>query len=113
MRTTRTQSGRDSAGVVRLAGWELEGRTYLFVVAGAIGSVMAFLLAYRLGLALRLLVGLAPLGCCCGWVHFFVAGKPPHYAEDRITGLLCGCRSVVEEAVGRPRVRQQVGGAHP
>ena len=90
MRLTSTNSGPDSKGVVRFGRWEFEGEAYLFVVAGAIGTVLIFLLAARLAFALRGFVALLPLSVAIGWVRYFLVGRPPHFTGDFFEKLVVG-----------------------
>jgi len=90
MRITRTNSGVDSKGVVRFGRWELDGEAYLFVVAGAVGTVLCFLLGHALSLGLRCLLAALPLLASLAWIRFFVVGRPPHFLGDFMEGLLAG-----------------------
>lgn len=90
MRSTRTNSGRESRGVVRFGKWELEGEAYLLVVCGALGSIFVFLLAHSSSLAVRLAFASVPLALAVLWLRLFVVGKPPHYTSDYFEGLLTG-----------------------
>lgn len=90
MRTTRTNSGPDSKGVVRLGRWEFPGEAYLFVVAGAIGSVLAFALAAGQPLFLRVLISASPLLAALLWIKGFILGKAPHYLGDFVEKALLG-----------------------
>jgi len=49
MRETDTNSGADSKGVVRFGRWELEGEAYLYIVVGAVLTVLAFLMTMGWG----------------------------------------------------------------
>jgi len=90
MRITRTNSGVDSKGMVRLGRWELDGEAYLFVVAGAVGTVLCFLLGHSLTLGLRCLLAAMPLLVAVAWIRFFIVGRPPHFLGDFIEGWLAG-----------------------
>lgn len=90
MRTTSTNSGPDSKGVVRFGNWELEGEAYLYVVVGAVGTVLAFILAANLGMVARGTVALLPIAAAVGWVKFFLVGRPPHFMGDFFEGLIVG-----------------------
>lgn len=90
MRVTPTNSGPDSKGVVRFGNWELEGEAYLFVVVGAIATLLVFILTARLGSFARGAVSLAPLLAAVGWVKFFLVGRPPHFTGDFFEGLFMG-----------------------
>ncbi len=90
MRTTRTNSGRDSKSVVRFGKWELEGETYLLVVGGAVCSVMFFLLCFSLALLPRICAASLPLVASLLWIRCFIAGRPPHYTGDFFAGLIAG-----------------------
>lgn len=90
MRLTPTNSGPDSKGIVRFGNWELEGEAYLYVVVGAIGTILVFILTATLGHAARAVVSLLPLVAAVGWVKFFLVGRPPHFTGDFFEGLLVG-----------------------
>lgn len=90
MRTTPTNSGPDSKGVVRFGRWELEGEAYLYVVCGAVGSILVFILTAKLGMIARGGVAALPLSAAAGWVKFFLVGRPPHFTGDFFEGLLLG-----------------------
>jgi hypothetical protein len=90
MRITRTNSGVDSKGVVRFGRWEIDGEAYLFVVAGAVGTVLCFLLGHALSFGLRCLFSSLPLLAAIAWIRFFVVGRPPHFLGDWIEGWLVG-----------------------
>jgi len=90
MRSTRTNSGPDSKGVVRFGRWELEGEAYLFVVAGGILGVLAFAVASSLSLVCRIGLALAPLLLAILWVKTFILGKAPHHLGDRIERCFVG-----------------------
>lgn len=90
MRTTFTNSGPDSKGVVRFGNWELEGEAYLYVVVGAIGTLLVFMLSANLGLVGRALLASLPLLAAVGWIKFFLVGRPPHFTGDFFEGLLMG-----------------------
>jgi hypothetical protein len=90
MRVTPTNSGPDSSGVVRFGNWELEGEAYLYVVAGAIGTILVFMLTANLGSVGRTILSLLPLLGAVGWVKFFLAGRPPHFMGDWFEGRIVG-----------------------
>jgi hypothetical protein len=90
MRITSTNSGPDSKGVVRFGSWELEGEAYLFVVIGAIGTLLVFILGATVAMVPRLAVSAVPLAAAVGWIKFFLVGRPPHFAGDFFEGLLVG-----------------------
>lgn len=90
MRVTYTNSGPDSKGVVRFGNWELEGEAYLYVVVGAIGTVLVFILSAMLGYAARAVVSALPLAAAIGWVRYFLVGRPPHFTGDFFEGLIMG-----------------------
>jgi hypothetical protein len=90
MRTTSTNSGPDSKGVVRFGNWELEGEAYLYVVVGAIGTLLVFILSSNLGFVARGSLSSLPLLAGIGWVKFFLVGRPPHFTGDFFEGLLMG-----------------------
>lgn len=90
MRLTPTHSGPDSAGVVRIGNWELEGRAYLVVLTGAVCALLLFILAVGLGWIPRLLLSCLPLAGAIGIVRFFLVGRPPHFAGDWFEGLMAG-----------------------
>lgn len=90
MRITSTNSGPDSRGVVRFGQWELEGEAYLYVVVGAIGTVLVFVLSARFSYPARFTGAALPLGAAVAWVRFFLAGRPPHFTGDFFEGLLVG-----------------------
>lgn len=90
MRITPTNSGPDSKGVVRLGNWELEGEAYLYVVGGAIGTLLVFILSANLGWIERTIVSAIPLIAAVGWVKFFLVSRPPHFTGDFFEGLVVG-----------------------
>lgn len=90
MRVTSTNSGPDSKGVVRLGKWELEGEAYLFVIVGAVGTMLMFILTAQMGGFSRILVSLMPIAAAVAWVKFFLVGRPPHFTGDFFEGLLVG-----------------------
>lgn len=90
MRATPTNSGPDSKGVVRFGNWELEGEAYLYVVVGAVGSILMFILAASLAYAARATVSALPLLAGVGWVRFFLVGRPPHFTGDFFEALIMG-----------------------
>lgn len=90
MRVTHTNSGPDSAGVVRFGKWELEGEAYLYVVAGAVSTVLVFILCASCGGVVRTLAAATPLGAAVAWVKFFLVGRPPHFTGDFFEGLIVG-----------------------
>jgi hypothetical protein len=90
MRTTTTNSGADSKGVVRLGRWELEGDSYLLLVVGAVFGVAVFILCYRSSFWLRAGASLVPLAAALFWIRFFVCGRPPHFVGDFFEGLVAG-----------------------
>lgn len=90
MRVTSTNSGPDSKGVVRFGNWELEGEAYLYVVAGAVATVLVFILSANLGMVARGAVALLPMSAAVGWVKFFLVGRPPHFMGDFFEGLFVG-----------------------
>lgn len=90
MRVTSTNSGPDSKGVVRFGNWELEGEAYLYVVVGAIGTLLVFILGATLGMWTRAMVSALPLLGAVGWVKFFLSGRPPHFMGDFFEGLVVG-----------------------
>lgn len=106
MRVTRTNSGPDSKGVVRFGKWELEGEAYLFVVVGAIGTVLVFILTANLGSIARATVSLSPLLAAIAWVKFFLVGRPPHFVGDFFEGLIMGKHFNL-------RPQEWVAAAHP
>lgn len=89
-RVTRTNSGVDSQGAIRFGNLELEGESYLVVLAGAVLSILCFLLCGDMGLLARALVSALPVGAALAWVKGFVHGRPPHYVGDYFEGLLTG-----------------------
>jgi hypothetical protein len=90
MRETDTNSGADSKGVVRFGRWELEGEAYLYIVVGAVLTVLAFLVTMGWGFVARLAVSVLPLLGAAGWVKFFLVGRPPHFCGDFFEGLVVG-----------------------
>ena len=90
MRVTLTNSGPDSKGVVRFGNWELEGDAYMYVVAGAIGSLFIFMLTGALGEVARLAVSALPLVVSVAIVRFFLVGRAPHFVGDFFEGLIMG-----------------------
>lgn len=102
MRFTPTHSGPDSSGVVRIGNWELEGRSYLFVVAGAVLAVLVFILAVGLSWPTRLLVSAVPLVASVGFIKFFLVNRPPHFAGDWCEGILVGRHFLQKPAELRP-----------
>ncbi len=90
MRVTSTNSGPDSKGVVRFGNWELEGEAYLYVVVGAIGTILVFILSATLDYGTRALISVLPLAVAVAWVKFFLVGRPPHFAGDFFEGLVMG-----------------------
>jgi hypothetical protein len=90
MRVTSTNSGPDSKGVVRFGNWELEGEAYLYVVVGAIGTLLVFILSSTLGFVARASVSALPLAAAVSWVKFFLVGRAPHFMGDFFEGLLMG-----------------------
>lgn len=90
MRLTPTHSGPDSKGAVRFGRWELDGEAYMYVVAGAVGSLFAFILAAALPAVERTAVALVPLGAAVGWAKYFLIGRPPHFMGDRFEGWFVG-----------------------
>ena len=90
MRVTSTNSGPDSKGVVRFGQWELEGEAYLYVVAGAVTSLLVFICTSHLGYVARGGAAAVPLGATIGWVRFFLVGRPPHFTGDWFEGLIVG-----------------------
>ncbi len=109
MRITSTNSGPDSKGAVRFGNWELEGEAYLYVVGGAIGSILIFILTPALGHLARGSVSLLPLAGAIGWVKFFLVGRPPHFTGDFFEGLLIGrhFRLQPQSWAGMPHPRQR------
>ena len=90
MRETDTNSGAASKGVVRVGRWELEGEAYLYIVVGAVLTVLAFLMTMGWGIPARLVVSVMPLLGAAGWVKFFLVGRPPHFCGDFFEGLVVG-----------------------
>ena len=90
MRETDTNSGADSKGVVRIGRWELEGEAYLYIVVGAVLTVLVFLMTMAWCVMARLAVSVTPLLAAVGWVKFFLIGRPPHFCGDFFEGLLVG-----------------------
>ena len=90
MRETATNSGADSKGVVRFGRWELEGEAYLYIVVGAVLTVLAFLMTMGWGFVARLAVSVLPLLGAAGWVKFFLVGRPPHFCGDFFEGIVVG-----------------------
>ena len=90
MRVTSTNSGPDSKGVVRFGNCELEGEAYLYVVVGAIGTILVFILSATLDYGTRALISVLPLAVAVAWVKFFLVGRPPHFAGDFFEGLVMG-----------------------
>ena len=90
MREADTNSGADSKGVVRFGSWELEGEAYLYIVVGAVLTVLAFLMTMGWGFMARLTVSLMPLLAAAGWVKFFLVGRAPHFCGDFLEGLVVG-----------------------
>lgn len=90
MRTTTTNSGADSKGVVRFGRWELEGESYLLLVVGAVFGVAVFILCYRTSFWLRACASLVPLGAAILWIRYFVCGRPPHFVGDFVEKLAAG-----------------------
>ena len=89
-RLTRTNSGVDSLGAVRIGRMELEAESYLIVLGGAILAILAFLLCGDMSFFPRALIAALPLVLTLGWVKYFVYGRPPHYVGDFFEGLLVG-----------------------
>lgn len=106
MRVTSTNSGPDSKGVVRFGNWEMEGEAYLYVVVGAIGTLLVFILAAKLDLWTRVGVSALPLGAAVLWMRFFLVGRPPHFTGDFFEGLVVGRHF-------RMRPQEWVKTAHP
>lgn len=90
MRVTPTNSGPDSKGVVRFGKWELEGEAYLYVVVGAIATLLVFIVSAGLSPLPRTLASVVPLGSSAAWVKFFLMGRPPHFTGDYFEGLAVG-----------------------
>lgn len=90
MRVTSTNSGPDSKGAVRFGKWELEGEAYLYVVVGAILTLLVFIMSASLPSFERAVVSVLPLAAAVGWVKFFLVGRPPHFMGDFFGGLLLG-----------------------
>lgn len=109
MRLTPTHSGPDSAGVVRIGNWELEGRSYLVVLGGAVGGILVFILAVGLTWPPRLIVALLPLALAIGFVRFFLIGRPPHFTSDWLEGLFAG-HDFMQQS-GRPARLVRLGAA--
>jgi hypothetical protein len=87
---TPTHSGPDSKGAVRFGNWELEGDAYLYVVVGAVGAILTFILTAAMGYAARIAISLLPLAAAVAWVRFFLVGRAPHFCGDFFEGLLVG-----------------------
>ncbi|WP_146180279.1 hypothetical protein [Opitutus sp. ER46] len=87
---TSTNSGPDSKGVVRFGNWELEGEAYLFVVVGAVGTLLVFIMSASLAAVPRAVVSLLPIILAVGWVKFFLVGRPPHFTGDFMEKLAVG-----------------------
>ncbi len=90
MRITRTNSGADSKGVVRLGRWEIEGEAYLYVVVGGVLAVLVFAMAVSLPLLGRIALALVPVLLSVAWVKCFFVGRPPHYLGDFMERLVAG-----------------------
>lgn len=90
MRTTTTNSGADSKGVVRVGRWELEGESYLLLVIGAVCAVGVFIVCAGSNFWVRAGAALVPVLAAVFWIRIFVTGRPPHYVGDLLEGVLAG-----------------------
>ncbi len=90
MRVTPTYAGPDSKGIVSVFGWDLEGLTAFYLVAGALaGMLLVFILSGR-PISTRIGAGVMPLIGAALWVKFFVHGRPPAYQSDVVDRWLRG-----------------------
>lgn len=117
MRVTSTNSGPDSKGVVRFGNWELEGEAYVYVVTGAVGTILVFILGAGLRYPPRIVLSLLPLAAAAGWVKFFLVGRAPHFTGDFFEGLLMGkhfnLRPQDWAKAAHPRGRRVRGNSRP
>jgi len=120
MRTTTTNSGADSKGVVRFGSWDFEGNGYLYALGGALASLFVFILTASYGYLARFCFAALPLGAAIGWIKFFLVGRAPHFMGDFFEGLVLGqhfnLRPQEWAKAAHPRgrrVRGSSAGAHP
>lgn len=89
-RVTPTNAGPDSKGMMSVFGWELEGTTAFYLVAGAVGFMVLMFVLQGVPFVTRIGVALLPVIGTVAWVKFMVHGRPPGYQFDKIDGWIFG-----------------------
>lgn len=107
----QTHEGVERRGALRLGGFELEGDSYLYLVAGALVSLLSWIVLTRTGLPVlpRLVLAALPVSGSVLWLRLLVSGKPPSYQADVLETVLEGTAFWTEarrfEAWAHPRRR--------
>jgi hypothetical protein len=83
-RVVNTREGEERRGALRIGPWEVEGDGYLYLLAGALVSLLAWAVLARTGMPwwLRVPASALPLLCAVGWLRWMVVGRPPAFASD-------------------------------
>ena len=83
-RVTTTNEGVERRGALRFLGFELEGDSYRYLVAGALVSLLAWVVLQRAGMPLPLHAAAAglPLAGALLWLRCMVCGRPPAHQSD-------------------------------
>jgi len=90
MRTTPTNTGGESKGIITVGSLHLEGDSYLYLVVGIVVSMLLFVACGSFGWFWRITLAAMPLGIALFWVKKFLTGRPPHYQADIFEGLVVG-----------------------
>jgi hypothetical protein len=79
---------------------ELDGSSYGYLLAGALASLMAWVVLARTGLPglARLALALMPILSSAVWLRLMVLGKPPAYQEDVLQGWVEGAHLWTQRA---------------
>jgi hypothetical protein len=91
-RVTCTHEGLERRGALRLGGFELEGDSYLYLVAGALVSLLAWVVLQRTGMPFlpRAAAACLPLAGAVFWLKLMILGKPPAHQSDVMEELIQG-----------------------
>jgi hypothetical protein len=83
-RTTATREGLERKGALRIGPFELEGDSYLYALAGAFVSLVAWMMLQRAGMPWLLRIACAgiPLAVSIVWLRVMVIGRPPAFQQD-------------------------------
>ena len=90
IRTTPTNAGPDSKGIVTVFGWDLEGMVAFYLVAGALAGMLVVFSLQAQSIWTRLGAGAVPVAAAAIWIKVFVHGRPPGYQSDVFEATIRG-----------------------